>query len=165
METPIQIFEPLDVFSPILMICLPVIIAALIFYYFNAKREVTYEERNQRNMLSMLAVVVILVAFSAGAMEWIMTRNVGAVELYADKIMYSGKTVDFEDIKGVYIRNDAPGQVMPSVRKAKEKLLLVIEEYNGKGHYFYDSNYDIKQMVSAISKQVKVYKEKKNKNY
>lgn len=160
MDTPLQIFEPIQRMSPMLIVCLPIVVGAMIFYYFNAKREVAYEDRNQRNMFSMLAVVAALVAFSAGAMDWIINRNVGPIELYVQKISYSSQIVEFSEVKGVYIRNDAAKQGRPTGRRNKEKLLLVIEEYNGKGHYFYDRNYDIKQMVSAISQQVKAYKNK-----
>lgn len=151
------------------IISIILLIAALIFLYFNQRRKVRAQFRNHRQLYSLLALLVAFTALLTAVFQWYINSRLESLVVYQDRLEWPERPVPWNEIKSVYFYdNSSTGRAGSSDRPIveienlrKKNQLLIIEEYSGKTHVFAQKDYAIIEMYKVIGDQLNRYRKKK----
>lgn len=139
----IQTFEPLTQeldgqFAAFLVLA---VVVAIALYFYNRK-EIPYERRTQRQMISMLGFFVILISIGSAFFSWLTTYKLRTVSISKEAIETPYGIAEIDNIRTTYFYMDEQkarfgNTVLDTTR------FLIIEEYGKKSHALSEENYDI----------------------
>lgn len=149
MDQAIAIFEPLrsPIFASSSLSILVGGVAAFALIYLLRSHKL---ERNMRQILSMLAFFILLIAGGMAVFGWTTGERIGKVSILENELCTPYGSFSADEIQNAVIYMDKKKSVLTPqlVTDATKRLLLVME--NGKTYSFSEENYEVEPMVEQI---------------
>jgi hypothetical protein len=152
MEQPIAVFEPIRSGNyNIVMISLFFVGIAVAFFIYNLKKDVSYKQKGYKQLFSLLAFFVIIIAATTAFFSYWAALKLTPVKVFSESIETSFGNVDLEDIQNIYILNDQQLAPLSGNPKGDVVRFLIIEEVDRKTHALSEENYDIDSLVQVLN--------------
>mgnify|MGYP001362399357 CR=1 FL=1 len=154
MEQVIAVFEPLR--SPLFASSsLSILVGGLSAFALIYLLRTHKLERNMRQILSMLAFFVLIIAGGMAIFGWTSGERIGAVKIYDDHLTTPYGEFASAEIENAMIFVDQHKSVLTPqyVTGASKRLILITG--NGKTYSFSEKNYAVDQMVESIRNWLK----------
>ena len=153
MEDLIAVFEPeRSGNNQLAIICLLLAVLALAYLIYNQRRVTKPENRNLKQLMSLLAAFVILIALGTAVFSYLAGQKFVPVKVFSKHIETSYGKSDLEDIQQLYIHNDQKLSPVSGKLEGDSTRLLMIVELKGKTHVLSEENYDIDSLMRVLRK-------------
>ncbi len=157
MESPLYLFEPIktELNSSLMTYLIVTVLLALALGYFS-KKKVAYEQRNMKNMLLMLVFFGFMIMLCTSFFTWWTSVKIVPVIITETTIETPYGLAKLDNVKNAYIHTDKQASSLsPELVRGTTKF-LVIEEHGRKTHALSEEHYDIKEILVALRKILKV---------
>jgi hypothetical protein len=152
MEQPIAVFEPIRSGNYIVvLISLLFAVIATAFLVYNYKKDISYKNRGYKQLFSLLAFFVIMIATVTAFFSFWAAQKFTTVKVYPQAIETSFGRVNFDDIQKIYIHNNQQVAPLTGTPHGKVVRILIIEEFDRKTHVLSEENYQIDSLLKVLS--------------
>ena len=163
MESPLYLFEPVktELNSSLMAYAIITVLLALTLGYFS-KKKVDYEQRNMKQMLLMLVFFGFMIMLGTTFFTWWTSVKIIPVTITETTIETPYGVAQLDNIRNAYIHTDKQSSSLsPELVRGMTKF-LVIEEHGRKTHALSEEHYNIKEVLVALRKVLKVEEKKED---